>query len=67
MLRFEITFKGVQLEVEGIYTEAEELSDTYQGMPETFEAHYIFVGGVDIIDLFDDVDEIEKAVLEQHY
>lgn len=67
MLRFTINFKGVELDVEGFYTEAEELSDTYQGAPQTFEAHFVYAGGVDIINLICDVEDVEKAVLEQHY
>lgn len=66
----EIEYKGIELIVNGNYTEREEETYDLPGCPATFEALDIYVGyegQISIIDLFsnDDLIEIEKLVLEK--
>lgn len=69
----EITYKGVLLEIEGTYTEAEARVMYYNnldgdpGNPATFDINAIFVQDVDIFELIgeDDLREIETLVLEK--
>ena len=68
-----ITYKGVILEIEGTYTEAEEIVrynedfSGHPGSPSEFDINAIYVQDVDIFDLFgeDDLREIETLVLEE--
>lgn len=69
----EITFKGILLEVEGTYTEAEYRVmyygdlDGYPGSDSTYDINAVFVQDVDIYELLseDDLREIETLVLEE--
>lgn len=69
----EIEYKGVPLEVEGTYTEAEDRViyygdlDGHPGSPAEFEINAIFVQDIDIFELIseDDLREIETLILEK--
>ena len=68
-----ITFKGIELHVEGVYTKGDEgtmYHSDMSGTPPTsseFEIKSIYVDSTDIYDLFDwdDISKIEELVLEK--
>ena len=72
-MKTEITYKGILLEIEGTYTEAEDRViyygdlDGHPGSPASFDINEIFVQDVDIFELVseDDLREIETLVLEK--
>lgn len=69
----EIIYKGILLEIEGTYTEAEDRViyygdlDGHPGSPASFDINAVFVQDVDIYELLseDDLMEIETLVLEE--
>ena len=69
----EITYKGILLEVEGTYTEAEDRViyygdlDGHPGSPASFDINAVFVQDVDIFELLgeDGLREIETLILEE--
>ena len=72
-MKTEITYKGILLEVEGTYTEAENRViyygdlDGHPGSPASFDINAVFVQDVDIFELLgeDDLREIETLILEE--
>ena len=72
-MKTEITYKGILLEVEGTYTEAENRViyygdlDGHPGSPASFDTNAVFVQDVDIYELLsdDDLMEIDNSVLEK--
>ena len=66
-MKTEIEYKGILLEVEGDYTEAEEQTYDIPGSPASFQTYNVFVEGVNIVDLLreDDLMEIDNLVLEK--
>ena len=72
-MKTEITYKGILLEVEGTYTEAENRViyygdlDGHPGSPASFDINAVFVQDVDIFEFIseDDLREIETLVLEE--
>ena len=66
-MKTEIEYKGILLEVEGDYTEAEEQTYDIPGSPASFQTYDVFVEGVNIVDLLreDDLMEIDNLVLEK--
>ena len=69
----EIKYKGILLEVEGTYTEAEDRViyygnlDGHPGSDSTYDINAVFVQDVDIYELLseDNLREIEELVLEE--
>ena len=69
----EIEYKGILLDVEGNYTEAEDRViyygdlDGHPGSPASFDINAVFVQDVDIYELLseDDLMEIDNLVLEK--
>lgn len=72
-MKTEITYKGILLEVEGTYTEAEDRViyygdlDGHPGSPASFDINAIFVQDVDIYEIIDshDLEVLETLVLEK--
>ena len=72
-MKTEITYKGILLEVEGTYTEAENRViyygdlDGHPGSPASFDINAIFVQDVDIYEIIDshDLEVLETLVLEK--
>ena len=72
-MKTEITYKGILLEVEGTYEEAEDRViyygdlDGHPGSPASFDINAVFVQDVDIYELLseDDLMEIDNLVLEK--
>ena len=72
-MKTEITYKGILLEVEGTYEEAEDRViyygdlDGHPGSPASCQTYDVFVEGVNIVDLLreDDLMEIDNLVLEK--
>lgn len=72
-MKTEIIYKGILLEVEGTYTEAEDRViyyrdlDGHPGYLASFDVNAIFIQDVDIYELLseDDLVEIETLVLEE--
>lgn len=69
----EIIYKGILLEIEGTYTEAEDRViyygdlDGHPGNPATFDINAVFVQDVDIYELLseDDLEVLETLILEK--
>ena len=72
-MKTEITYKGILLEVEGTYTEAENRViyygdlDGHPGSPDSFDINAIFVQDVDIYEIIDshDLEVLETLILEK--
>jgi hypothetical protein len=72
-MKIEITYKGILLEVEGTYAEAEDRVIYYgdldgnPGSPAIFDINAVFVQDVDIYELLseDSLIEIETLILEE--
>lgn len=72
-MKTEIIYKGILLEVEGTYTEAEDRViyygdlDGHPGSPASFDINAIFIQDVDIYELLseDNLKEIETLILEK--
>ncbi len=62
-----ITFKDVELIVSGNYFKGDKETRDYPGTNSYFEVCKIFVGGVNIYDLFswEDIDVIEELIIEK--
>ena len=66
-MEVQITYKEVEIVVEGTYTPPEERTDTYPGASSDFDINSVFVEDVDIYNLFsvDDLERIEELILEE--
>ena len=51
-MEVQITYKEVEMVVEGTYTPPEERTDTYPGASSDFDINSVFVEDVDIYNLF---------------
>lgn len=63
----EIEYKGIKLLVEGTYEEGEEETWEHPGAASEFDVNSIFVGDVDIYDLFSamDLEDIVELVISK--
>lgn len=64
-----IKYRGVELEVEGIYEEGEYGTYDTPGYPAQFDIEAIYVDTQDIFELLtsDQIDEIEVKILQNYY
>ena len=67
MERYTIKYRGVELEVEGIYEEGENATYDYPGSSDQFYIEAIYVDSQDILNLLsnDQIDEIEVEILNK--
>jgi hypothetical protein len=67
MERYTIKYRGVELDVEGIYQEGEYGTYETPGYPEHFDIEAIYADTQDIFELLtsDQIDEIEVKVLDK--
>jgi hypothetical protein len=64
-----VKYRGVELEVEGMYEEGENATYDYPGSPDQFDIEAIYVDTQDIFELLtsDQIDEIEVKILQNYY
>jgi GTP cyclohydrolase III len=60
-----INYRDVELEIEGVYTEGEKQTYDYIGSLDTFEIEAAYVGGVNIYNMIEGVQEgtLEKICI----
>lgn len=63
----EITYKGVKLEVKGYYYKGTQQTHEQPADGKEFDIHAVYANGLDIIDLFDDLTDLERTIIEEHY
>ena len=65
-MEVQITYKEVEMVVEGTYIPHEERTHDYPGAPSDFDINAVFIFDADIYNLFsvDDLERIEELVLE---
>tara|TARA_R110000782_G_scaffold232440_1_gene318656 strand:+ start:339 stop:548 length:210 start_codon:yes stop_codon:yes gene_type:complete len=63
----QITYKGIELIIEGSYNPPEEIDNLYPGAPSDFNINAIFITDIDIYDLFSnsDLEKIGELVIEE--
>lgn len=69
MERYTIKYRGVELEVEGIYEEGENATYDYPGSSDQFDIEAIYVDTQEIFELLtsNQIDEIEVEILNNYY
>ena len=63
----ELNYKGETIEVSGYYSPSTPMSLEYPGDPEMFEIEHIHIDGIDKYYEDEELDEIEKLILENFY
>jgi len=67
-MQTEVKLYDILLWVEYDFTDGEDQSYDYVGSPPTVDLYAIYVGGVDIYDIFssDQLEHIESEIIKQH-
>ena len=62
-----VNYKGVEIELYGIYTEGEERTHDYPGSGSEFEIYNAFVYGVDLIDILveSQIEDLANLAIEK--
>ena len=62
-----VIYKGVEIELDGFYTQGEERTYYYPGSGSTYEIEMAYINGVEVIELFnfDQITDLENLAIEQ--
>ena len=67
MTKTTVNYKGIEFELEGIYTEGEERTYEYPGSNSEFEIYNAFVNGIDILEILleSQIEDLTDLAIEQ--